>query len=126
MSTAGSHVECTQNIALLYCLGNIGCPPQKNSVRDCEAIRKTSIERTLSFEHEKLLTCTLAFLSSIRDDALKITAVCVEEKEPGLVVMVAANSKDGNESSDYLDAVKKGYDRICKLLEESPVCECQE
>ncbi|KIL84172.1 hypothetical protein FAVG1_12600 [Fusarium avenaceum] len=121
MSTADSHVECTQNIALLYCLGNIGCPPQKNSVRDCEAIRKTSIERTLSFEHEKLLTCTLAFLSSIRDDALKITAVCVEEKEPGLVVMVAANSKDGNGSSDYLDAVKKGYDRICKLLEESPV-----
>lgn len=122
MPTADSHVECAQNIALLCCLGNIGCPPQKNSVRDCEAIRKTSIDRILSFEHEKLLTCTLAFLSSVRDDCLKITAVCVKEKEPGLVVMVAANAKDSNGSSDYLDAVKKGFDGIIKLLEEPAAC----
>jgi hypothetical protein len=122
MSTASSHVECTQNIALLYCLGNIGCPPQKNSVQDCEVIRKTRINRILSFEHEKLLTCTLAFLSSIRDDYLKITAVCVEEKESGLVVMVAANAKDSNGSSDYLGAVKKGFDGIIKLLEEPDAC----
>jgi hypothetical protein len=115
-------MECTQNIALLYCLGNIGCPPQKNSVRDCEAIHKTSIDRTLSFEHERLLTCTLAFLSSIRDDPLKITAVCVKEKESGLVVMVAANAKDSNGSSDYLYAVKLGFDGIFKLLEKSAAC----
>ncbi|KAM0236248.1 hypothetical protein ACHAP5_009457 [Fusarium lateritium] len=120
MPTADSHGECTQNIALLYCLGNIGCPPQKNTIQDCEAIRKTSIDRILPFEHEKLMTCTLAFLSSIRNDVMKITAVCVEEKESGLVVMVAANAKDSNGSSDYLDTVKQGFDGIFKLLEKAP------
>jgi acyl-CoA hydrolase len=67
-------------------------------------------------QDEKLLTSTLAFLSSIRDDALKVTAVCVEEKKSSVVVMVAANAKDSHSSSSYLDAVKEGFDRIFKLL----------
>ncbi|KAM0347085.1 hypothetical protein ACHAPU_005024 [Fusarium lateritium] len=118
MSTAESHVQCTRNIALLYYLGRIGCQPTKNSVRDCEGIRKTSIERKLSLEHEKLLTRSLAFVSSIRDDAMRVTAVSVEERESGIVVIVAANAEDSRGSSEYLDAVKQGFDGIFSLLEE--------
>ncbi|KAF5630821.1 hypothetical protein F52700_7040 [Fusarium sp. NRRL 52700] len=73
------------------------------------------------FAGEKLLTSTLAFLSSIRDDAMRVTAVCVEEKKSSLVVMVAANAKDSRNSASYLDAVKEGLDKIFRSLsQETP------
>ncbi|KAM0481609.1 hypothetical protein ACHAP7_004515 [Fusarium lateritium] len=53
---------------------------------------------------------------------MKITAVCVEEEESGLVVLVAANAKDSNGSSNYLDTVEQGFDEVFKLLEKAPVC----
>ncbi|KAM0198713.1 hypothetical protein ACHAPQ_000825 [Fusarium lateritium] len=52
---------------------------------------------------------------------MKITAVCVEEEESGLVVLVAANAKDSNGSSNYLDTVEQGFDEVFKLLEKAPV-----
>ncbi|KAF5661140.1 hypothetical protein FHETE_8586 [Fusarium heterosporum] len=119
MSAAESQVQCTRNIALLYYLGRIGCQPTKNSVRDCEGIRNTSIDRKLPLEHEKLLTQSLAFLSSIRDNPLHVTAACVEERESGIVLIVAANAKDSHGSSEYLDAVRQGFNGIFSLLEES-------
>ncbi|KAM0214590.1 hypothetical protein ACHAQI_003647 [Fusarium lateritium] len=51
---------------------------------------------------------------------MKITAVCVEEEESGLVVLVAANAKDSNGSSNYLDTVEQGFDEVFKLLEKAP------
>ncbi|KAJ4268231.1 hypothetical protein NW762_002293 [Fusarium torreyae] len=119
MSISNPEAECTQNIALLYYLGRIGCRPQRNSIDGCEAVLRTGTGRTLSLQDERLLTSTLAFLSSIRDDPLKIMAVCVEEKKAGLVVMVAANAKDSGNSSPYLDSVKQGFDRIFELLQQA-------
>ncbi|EXM08239.1 hypothetical protein NOF04DRAFT_12669 [Fusarium oxysporum II5] len=116
MSVTNTEIECARNIALLYYLGRIGCKPQKNSIQDCEPIRKADINRALSLQDEKLLTSTLAFLSSIRDDAMSVTAVCVEEKKSSVVVMVAANAKDSHNSSSYLDAVKEGFDKIFRSL----------
>ncbi|QKD51490.2 uncharacterized protein FOBCDRAFT_198841 [Fusarium oxysporum Fo47] len=122
MPVTNTEIECARNIALLYYLGRIGCKPQKNSIQDCEPIRKADINRALSLQDEKLLTSTLAFLSSIRDDAMSVTAVCVEEKKSSVVVMVAANAKDSHNSSSYLDAVKEGFDKIFRSLNrETPV-----
>ncbi|SCO83734.1 uncharacterized protein FRV6_07861 [Fusarium oxysporum] len=121
MPVTNTEIECARNIALLYYLGRIGCKPQKNSIQDCEPIRKADINRALSLQDEKLLTSTLAFLSSIRDDAMSVTAVCVEEKKSSVVVMVAANTKDSHNSSSYLDAVKEGFDKIFRSLnQETP------
>ncbi|RBA10928.1 hypothetical protein FPRO05_05517 [Fusarium proliferatum] len=116
MSETNTEIECARNIALLYYLGRIGCKPQKNSIEDCEPICKADINRALSLQDEKSLTSTLAFLSSIRDDAMRVTAVCVEEKKSGVVVMIAANAKHSHNSSPYLDAVKEGFDKIFRSL----------
>lgn len=116
MSVTNTEIECARNIALLYYLGRIGCKPQKNSIQHCEPICKADINRALSLQDEKSLTSTLAFLSSIRDDAMRVTAVCVEEKKAGVVVMIAANAKHSHNSSPYLDAVKEGFDKIFRSL----------
>ncbi|KAH7266980.1 uncharacterized protein BKA55DRAFT_159456 [Fusarium redolens] len=108
MSVINTELECARNIALLYYLGRIGCKHQKNNIQDCEPIRKSDISRVLSLQDEKLLTSTLAFLSSIRDDALKVTAVCVEEKKSSVVVMVAANAKDSHAHHRILTLSRKG------------------
>ncbi|KAG5804322.1 hypothetical protein H9Q74_010672 [Fusarium xylarioides] len=122
MSVTNTEIKCARNIALLYYLGRNGCKPQRNSFQDCEPTRKADINRALSLQDEKLLTSTLAFLSSIRDDAMRVTAVCVEEKKSSIVVMVAANAKDTHNSSSYLGAVKEGFDKIFRSLsQETPV-----
>ncbi|CVK93133.1 hypothetical protein FPRO04_01106 [Fusarium proliferatum] len=126
MSETNTEIECARNIALLYYLGRIGCKPQKNSIQDCEPICKADINRALSLQDEKSLTSTLAFLSSIRDDAMRVTAVCVEEKKSGVVVMIAANAKHSHNSSPYLDAVKEGFDKIFRSLNRETPVSCEE
>ncbi|QGI61946.1 uncharacterized protein FFB20_04874 [Fusarium fujikuroi] len=126
MSVTNTEIECARNIALLYYLGKIGCKPQKNSIQDCEPICKADINRALSLQDEKSLTSTLAFLSSIRDDAMRVTAVCVEEKKSGVVVMIAANAKHNLNSSPYLDAVKEGFDKIFRSLNRETPVSCEE
>ncbi|KAF5577292.1 hypothetical protein FPCIR_12177 [Fusarium pseudocircinatum] len=64
----------------------------------------------------KLLTSTLAFLSSIRDDAMRVTSVCVEKKKSSVVVMVTTSAKDSHNSPSYLGAVKEGFDKIFRSL----------
>ncbi|EWG48207.1 hypothetical protein FVEG_16242 [Fusarium verticillioides 7600] len=116
MSMPNTEIECARNIALLYYLGRIGCKPQRNSIQDCEPMCKADINRALSLQDEKLLTSTLAFLSSIRDDAMRVTAVCVEENKSSVVVMVTANAKDSHNSPSYFDAAKEGFDKIFRSL----------
>jgi hypothetical protein len=116
MSMPNTQIECARNIVLLYYLGRIGCKPQRNSIQDCEPMCKADINRALSLQDEKLLASTLAFLSSIRDDAMRATAVCIEENKSSVVVMVAANAKDSHNSPSYLDAAKEGFDKIFRSL----------
>ncbi|KAF5693499.1 hypothetical protein FDENT_1974 [Fusarium denticulatum] len=79
-------------------------------------------QQALSLKDEKLLTSTLAFLSSIQDDAMRVTAACVEEKKSSVVEMVAASAKGSHHSSSYLDAVTEGFDKIFRSLSrETPV-----
>lgn len=60
----------------------------------------------------------LAFLSGIKDDPSKVTAVCVHETDEGeaLSVMVAANSRGWVLLSPYLDSIKRGLDELFLIL----------
>ncbi|RSM15691.1 hypothetical protein CEP52_000641 [Fusarium oligoseptatum] len=107
--------DCAQNIALLYYLGQVASHPHKNLTRHQEAGTAWSI----SLNDEKHLTTTLGLLSGIKDDIRNVTAVCVEERRPGLVVMVAANAKGPGSSSPYLQWVKEGFDNVFSLLKDA-------
>ncbi|CAM1506579.1 Fc.00g062200.m01.CDS01 [Cosmosporella sp. VM-42] len=112
------HERCAENIALLHHLGNIPSPPRRNLVRDPGPDPATT--RTLSIGNESDLTSVLAFLSSIRDDPNKVTAVCIEESVPGLVVMIAVNA-EGLDASTYIQSVKAGFDTIFTLLRTASI-----
>ena len=111
------HTRCAENIALLHHLGNIPSVPQRNLVRDARPDLATT--RTLSASNERVLTSVLAFLSSIRDDPNKVSAVCVEESASALVVMIAVNAEGPGESA-YAQSVKAGFDIIFTLLARAP------
>ncbi|KAM5351697.1 hypothetical protein ACJ41O_004420 [Fusarium nematophilum] len=111
--------ECAQKIALLRYLGRIASHPERNEAECCLPLPEADADRALSLRDERYLTSTLAFLSSVRDDSNKITAVCVEERPPGMVVMVAANAKGPGVSSAYLASVKHGFDGVFSILREA-------
>ncbi|KAF4990410.1 hypothetical protein FDECE_14402 [Fusarium decemcellulare] len=107
-----SDTKCAENIALLYHLGQVVCEPQRNPVEQAE----TDASRTLSLQDERDLVSALAFFSSIRVDPNKVSAVCVHEEPPGLVVMVAANAKGDGSSSAYLEEMRQGFEEIFSSL----------
>ncbi|KAJ3519937.1 hypothetical protein NM208_g13927 [Fusarium decemcellulare] len=110
LNTSGT--KCAENIALLYHLGQVVCEPQRNPVEQA----KTDASRTLSLQDERDLVSALAFFSSIRVDPNKVSAVCVHEEPPGLVVMVAANAKGDGSSSAYLEKMRQGFEEIFSSL----------
>ncbi|UPK90509.1 hypothetical protein LCI18_001444 [Fusarium solani-melongenae] len=112
MSGTDLEAECAQNIALLYYLGQAASHPHKNLPRHQEA----DVGWAISLNDEKHLATTLGLLSGIKGDIRNVTAVCVEERRPGLVVMVAANTIGPGPSSPYLQWVKKGFDNVFSLL----------
>ncbi|KAF4468439.1 hypothetical protein FALBO_4681 [Fusarium albosuccineum] len=111
-----SDTKCAENIALLYHLGQVVCEPQRNPVKQA----KTDASRTLPLQDERDLVSALAFFSSIRVDPNKVSAVCVHEEPPGLVVMVAANAKGDGSSSDYLEKMRQGFEKIFSSLKGAP------
>lgn len=116
MSDLDLESDCAQNIALLFYLGRIASSPHKNRTRRQEP---DAADWTLSLDDERHLTSTLGLLSCIKDDIKNITAVCVEEKQPGMTVMVAANAKDAGLSSPYLPSVKLGLDNVFSQLKDT-------
>ncbi|KAJ3468842.1 hypothetical protein MRS44_002907 [Fusarium solani] len=115
MSGTDLEADCAQNIALLYYLGQVASHPHKNLTRHQEA----DVGWTISLNDEKHLATTLGLLSAIKDDIRNVTAVCVEERRPGLVVMVAANTKETGPLSPYLQWVKEGFDNVFSLLKDA-------
>ncbi|RSL72806.1 hypothetical protein CEP54_000798 [Fusarium duplospermum] len=105
--------DCAQNIALLYYLSQN--PPERKK-HENRGQEPDVTGRTISLSDEKHLVSTLGFLSAIRSDTDNVTAVCVEERESGMLIMVAANAKEAGLSSLYLPSVKEGFDKVFSLL----------
>ncbi|KAH7023312.1 hypothetical protein EDB80DRAFT_770127 [Ilyonectria destructans] len=95
-----------EDIALLFYLTRNHAPPERHPMMDPKPDPGSA--RTLSFRDEWLLTSTLAFLSSVRDDSNNITAVCVEECPSGLTIMLAVNAEDSS-PSPYLQQVVRSF-----------------
>ncbi|KAI5465963.1 hypothetical protein BGZ63DRAFT_460640 [Mariannaea sp. PMI_226] len=106
--------RCTEDIALLACLAEAHAPPKRFPISDQEAGVRPPFYM-LSLRDEYHLTGTLAFLSSIRDNPDRITAVCTQESITGITVLVAANATTSSDST-YLNSVKVGFDEIFSIL----------
>jgi hypothetical protein len=107
-----------ESIALLFLLHSVPALPSSNS-RD--SWRGSQGSYTLSFERERSLAGTLAFLSSVTDDPNSIPAVCVEEdpRSACLNVLLAINKVNRNDSNQVLQTVKQGFEKIFNVLSRS-------
>ncbi|KAF8851658.1 hypothetical protein BDZ45DRAFT_750438 [Acephala macrosclerotiorum] len=108
-------VTCAENIALLYLLHSVPDPPSHNPIDDLP-IRQSGY--SLSFERERNLAGTLAFLSNLKDGPEHIPAVCVEEapKSAFLNVLLAVNKASPKDGEQVLQNIKLGFERISALL----------
>lgn len=113
MGDLALQTRLTEDIALLEFLGKVPVAPSKNLGTQHDP--GPSAGRTLTLRAERDLATTLAFLSSIRDDANNVTAVCVREADMSLSVLVAANIRELG-ASPYLESVKRGFEQIFGLL----------
>jgi hypothetical protein len=112
-------ITCAENIALLHLLHSVPVPPSHNPVDRFPIQRKGY---TLSFERERSLTGTLAFLSNLKDGPDHIPAVCVQEnpKSAFLNVLLAVNKSKPSDGKQVLQNIKLEFERIFALLSRVP------
>lgn len=114
---ASRAVTSAENIALLHLLHSVPDPPSHNPI-DRLPIRQRGY--TLSFERERGLTGTLAFISNLKDGPEHIPAVCVEEAPESafLNVLLAVNKASPNDGEQVLQNIKLGFEGIFALVSQ--------
>jgi hypothetical protein len=108
-------IICAEDIALLHFLHSVPALPSSNSAPRPPIAREGY---SLSFEQERSLADTLAFLSSTKDDPSYVPAVCVEEKpELTLInVLIAVNKGKPSDGNKTLENVRKGFEVLFAVL----------
>ncbi|KAI1379049.1 hypothetical protein F4677DRAFT_410410 [Hypoxylon crocopeplum] len=108
-------LTCASRVAALHLIHPIPALPSSNSVT---AIHCRSAGYTLSFEQERYLAGTFAFLAYTRDNNSRIPAVCVEEAPDAayLNVLLAINQTGWIEGHQVLEELKNGLENIFSPL----------
>lgn len=109
------YTRCAEDIALLELLGQVPVPPTHKPHVD---VPDLSRGHTLSLRTERHLTSELAMLSSIKNEPYHVTAVCIQETDSRLHILVAVNAETSCDS-DYLKSVKKGFDGLLDILRKA-------
>jgi hypothetical protein len=110
-------VTCAESIALLHLLHSVAAPPSRNSI---DRLRIREKGYTLSFQQERSLAGTLAFLSNLKDGPDHIPAICIEQNpDPAFLnVLLAVNGAGPGAGKEVLHSLKLGFERIFALLSQ--------
>ena len=98
-----------ENITLLWTLSEIPGQSKDNKFKGgCDDGRQ------LSWDRERQLVDSFAFISATTDDPLRVMAVCIEEDSDkiGITIRLASNTGD-------LDSVTRGLNDIARILEQA-------
>lgn len=108
-------IACAENIAISHLLRNVPAPPSSNRTHCPPAPRSRS---ALSFDTERKLAGTLAFIAHSKDDVEHIPALCLEEdpKSGILNVIFAVNKASYNDGEDAVRRIQQGFERIFAIL----------
>lgn len=111
------YVKTTEYISLLSLLHEIPVKPIKNDPTGPSSARR-NVTYVLPFKKERILTNTLGFLSSIREDIDHIPAVCVAEERDanGLVVLLAVNKRTASGGNKILQEMERGFEQIFETI----------
>lgn len=110
-------ITCAENIALLHFLHSVPALPSPNPAAKSPIPRE---RYSLSFEQERSLADTLAFLSSTKDDPGYIPAVCVEEEPESTLtnVLLAVNKVAQCDGNEILESVRQSFDALFAVLSQ--------
>lgn len=133
-STA-SALTWAENIALLSLLHSVPksipvqavpSPPSKNPLPLYTESCRSSYP--LSFQREKCLVATFAFLAQTEDDPNHIPAVCVEQdtSSESLNIILAINKTKKADGSVILNNLKREFEKIFAILGRVSECTCPE
>ncbi|KAF7528068.1 hypothetical protein G7054_g10251 [Neopestalotiopsis clavispora] len=116
---------CAADITVLHLLHSVPRPPFQNSLKETPLRR---YEYILSFETERRLASTLAFLSSIKHDSNYIPAVAIVEgpRPAHLKILVAVNRVSYDDGKQNLQQIKEGFEGLLVALSRSPRTSSQE
>lgn len=114
-ATSDPVIVYAENIAVSYLLCSVPAPPSHNHADCLPAFKRPSI---LSFNTERKLAGTLAFIVHSKDDVDHIPALClVEDPEPGnLKVIYTVNKASYNNGEDAIRRIKQGFEYIFVIL----------
>ncbi|KAJ4986606.1 hypothetical protein SVAN01_07915 [Stagonosporopsis vannaccii] len=109
--------RCAENIALLYLLHHVPAPPSYNEI-DMGQVRHGNY--TWSFDQERILASTLAFLSNIMEDPEHVPALCLEEcvESASLNVLLAVNKSHWEDGKNILLNLQHRFDELFAILSE--------
>ena len=98
-----------ENITLLWTLCEIPGHPKENKIKGGH-----DEGRQLSWDRERQLVDSFAFISASTDDMLRVMAVCIEEDpdKQGMTLRIASNTGD-------LTQVIQGFSSIARSLEQA-------
>lgn len=115
-------IVCAENIAISSLFHNIPVPPSLNTVGRAPPDKG---KYTFSFDRERKLAGTLAFLAHIKDGADHIPAVCIEEdpNSASLNVILAVNKAKAHDGDEVIRRIQQGFDGIFTILGRLPVGE---
>ncbi|KAH6629781.1 hypothetical protein C7974DRAFT_336537, partial [Boeremia exigua] len=108
-------VARAENISLLHLLHLVPVPPSSNVTNKASPHQGSY---ALSYNQERHLTGTLAFICNTRDDSDHTPALCIEEdsQSASLNVMLAVNRADEEDGSNVLQDLKEGLEKIFGFL----------
>jgi len=108
-------IACAENIAISYLLRSIPAPPSRNRADCLPGFHRRS---SLSFDTERKLVGTLAFITHSKDDVEHIPAICLDEDaESGcLKIIFAVNKASHNDGEEAICRIQQGLERIFSIL----------
>ncbi|CRG89280.1 hypothetical protein PISL3812_06316 [Talaromyces islandicus] len=124
-----SQIIDAENIALFFLLHDVPVKPSTNKASNTLNLPETGCPNyNLSFDTERRLVDTLAFLSSIKDDRNHIPAICIGEDldENSLNVYIAVNKCHLNDGSGLLQNIKQQFDKVFSILEKGSLSYCDD
>lgn len=110
ISRSTPHKSLKEAITLLSMLNEYPESPKENQPKDISVL--ASIYQ-LSFQHEKQISESLAFLSNTTHDSAKVMAVCLEEARDGRSCTIRLTSNNGD-----INKVVLGFKLMATILEQ--------
>ena len=107
-----------QNIAILHLLCKI--PTAPSSSQPSDQISSSDGRYILSFDEEKKLCHSLAFISGSKVGSESISAVCIWQNKTYLDVLVAVNRNSSEDGRNVISVMGKGFDRIFEVMSQQP------